>query len=269
MGSLLQIEPTIQRTAAGLVKAVGRKLGKETDALLLMRLTALENSGSVLLGKEFGCFDEEGTVRIPDYVHYLDNTYIVFAVKSLSPLLFSFLKLLPIKGLQDFLSAPDVMYKYGFAAMSEYINKYGRESAHRSLLTKLLQGDRSNGLPPLPDAEIGVETSNLLFAATDTTSNTLAYTLYRLATRPEWQDRLRDEIRKSRVADEGPDGFSFKALQSLPVLNAIVQETLRVHPAAPSALPRITTGKGIDIAGLHVPANVSFPYISCLVHFVF
>lgn len=256
MGSMLQIEPTIQRTAANLAKAVARGVGKETDALLLMRLTALENGGTVLLGKEFGCFSDEGVVTTPDYVHYLDNTYIVFAVKSLSPLLFSFLKLLPIKGLQDFLRAPDVMYKYGFDAMAEYIATYGRESDHRSLLTKLLQGDRASGTPPLPESDIGVETSNLLFAATDTTSNTLAYTLYRLAMRRDWQDKLREEIRASGVAEAG---YSFKSLQGLPVLNAVMQETLRVHPAAPSGLPRLTTGKGIDVDGLHVPANVRLP----------
>lgn len=108
------------------------------------------------------------------------------------------------------------------------------------------------GTERLTDPEISVEVSNLVFAATDTTGNTMAYALYRLCCHREWQDKLRAEIRDSEAKAAG---FSFHSLQALPVLNGIVMETLRLHPAAPSALPRITSEVCV-IDGMSVPKKV-------------
>lgn len=138
--------------------------------------------------------------------------------------------------------------------MKEYIKLYGRNSTRRSLLTKIIAGDPTTGTEPLPDPEISVEVSNLVFAATDTTGNTMSYALYRLSCHPEWQKKLRDEIRSSTTRK---DDFAFQTLQSLPMLNGVFMETLRLHPAAPSSLPRITTGDGCDIGGIHVPGKVN------------
>lgn len=137
--------------------------------------------------------------------------------------------------------------------MKEYLKLYGRASSRRSLLTKLIAGDPATGTEPLSDEEISVEVSNLVFAATDTTGNTMAYALYRLCCHPEWQEKLRAEIRTSGARDAE---FSFQTLQSLPVLHGIFMEILRLHPAAPSSLPRVTTGNGCDIGGLRVPGKV-------------
>jgi cytochrome P450 len=145
--------------------------------------------------------------------------------------------------------------QYGDDAMKEYLKLYGRSSKRRSLLTKIIAGDEKTGIEPLTDPEISVEVSNLVFAATDTTGNTMTYALYRLSCHPEWQTKLREELRQAKVKD---GGFSFQQLQTLPVLNGIVMETLRLHPAAPSSLPRITTTGG-KIGGIDVPAKVGFP----------
>jgi cytochrome P450 len=134
--------------------------------------------------------------------------------------------------------------------MKDYISRYGRNSDQRSLLTKMLSGDPAAGIEPLTDAEISVEVSNLIFAATDTTGNTITYALYELCCNPEWQTRLRREVRAAAEAC-----FSYQSVQDLPILNGVFTETLRLHPAAPSALPRITTGR-CRIGDLDVPGGV-------------
>jgi len=147
--------------------------------------------------------------------------------------------------------------------MKDYISRHGRKSNQRSLLTKMLMGDPAAGIEPLTDAQISVEVSNLIFAATDTTGNTITYALYELCCNPEWQKKLREEIRASTAIKAG---FSYQSLQSLPILNGVFTETLRLHPAAPSALPRITTGNGCRIGDLDVPGGVIIlhPFISRL-----
>jgi cytochrome P450 len=148
--------------------------------------------------------------------------------------------------------------------MKEYLELYGRASSRRSLLTKIIAGDPSTGTEPLSDPEISVEVSNLVFAATDTTGNTMTYALYRLCCHPEWQRKLRDEIRTSGARDTG---FSFQSLQSLPILNGVMMETLRLHPAVPGGLPRVTTGNGCNIGGLWVPGKVRPSIYSALPFF--
>ena len=64
----------------------------------------------------------------------------------------------------------------------------------------------------------------MVFAAMDTTSNSLARTFQCLAEHPEVQQRLRAEVIE---AFHGGD-LDYDALMSLPYLNAVCRETLRL-----------------------------------------
>jgi cytochrome P450 len=117
----------------------------------------------------------------------------------------------------------------------------------------MLNGDPKNGTEPLSDAAIKVEVNGLTFAAVDTTSNGMSYLLYELSCNPEWQDRLRTELWEANVIKAS---FANNLLKDLPVLNACIHETLRLHPPAFSSLPRITPPEGFTVDGLWVPGNV-------------
>ena len=67
----------------------------------------------------------------------------------------------------------------------------------------------------------------LTFAAMDTTSNALSSILWRLAQNPEIQDRLRQEILQAKELYGGED-IPYDDLVSLPFLDAVCRETLRV-----------------------------------------
>lgn len=58
----------------------------------------------------------------------------------------------------------------------------------------------------------------------DTTSNALAAILQRLATHPDVQSKLRDEILQA----SGGKDLDYDALVSLPFLDAVCRETLRL-----------------------------------------
>lgn len=50
-----------------------------------------------------------------------------------------------------------------------------------------------------------------------------------LATRPEWQEKIRQEV----LAEFGKDGeLSLERLETLPTLNATMKETLRMYPVS-------------------------------------
>lgn len=104
------------------------------------------------------------------------------------------------------------------------------------------------------DEGIVDELTNLIFAGTDTTGNTLTYLFWELARNPKWQSRLREEVKNARGNGEN---FQYDDLSELPVLEAVVQEILRLRPAAPASLQRLTPEDGGVIDGVVLPANVS------------
>lgn len=61
----------------------------------------------------------------------------------------------------------------------------------------------------------------------DTTANVLSRTLQLLATHPEVQEKLRQEIFDALEKNGGQD-FSYDELISLPLLDAVCRETLRL-----------------------------------------
>ena len=65
----------------------------------------------------------------------------------------------------------------------------------------------------------------MLFAGTDTTSGLLSHILQKLAQHPQWQEKLREEVREAR-STPGAE-IPYEELMELPLLNAICRETLR------------------------------------------
>ncbi|OSD05201.1 cytochrome P450 [Trametes coccinea BRFM310] len=84
----------------------------------------------------------------------------------------------------------------------------------------------------LPEEELIGQVSTLTFAAMDTTSNALSFTLWRLAQNPGVQAKLRQEILEAKEACGGGD-IGYDDLVSLPYLDAVCRETLRIHVPAP------------------------------------
>jgi cytochrome P450 len=67
----------------------------------------------------------------------------------------------------------------------------------------------------------------------ETTSSAFTWTTYLLATHPEVQTRLRQEIRENLPTNPGPEVELAQLLESLPLLNAVCNETLRLYPTVP------------------------------------
>lgn len=88
----------------------------------------------------------------------------------------------------------------------------------------------------LDEDELIAQITALTFAAVDTTSSALSRSLHLLAQHPEIQEKLRREITEAR-AENGD--LPYDELISLPFLEAIVRETLRLYPPV-SFLTRTT-----------------------------
>lgn len=78
----------------------------------------------------------------------------------------------------------------------------------------------------------------ILGAGHDTVASTLSLAMYFLSKHPEKQKALRSEIGSNLPSNPLPKDL--ERLETLPYLNAVITETLRLHPIIPYT-PRITT----------------------------
>ncbi|KAJ2059754.1 hypothetical protein GGI08_003176 [Coemansia sp. S2] len=102
------------------------------------------------------------------------------------------------------------------------------------------------------------ETALLLAAGTDTTSNTLSWTIMHLMHYPDVYQRLRDDIRREFPDHSTPIHYK-EARMRLPYLTAVINESMRVSPSVASYLPRRLPmdGSGAIVCGYYIPHDTA------------
>jgi len=92
-----------------------------------------------------------------------------------------------------------------------------------------------------------------LAAGHETTSSAFTWLVYLLATHPDAQRRTRDEVRAALPDNPSSDSNIniAQAVESLPYLNGVISETLRLYPTVPNTL-RIAV-RDSNITGRPVP----------------
>ncbi|KAF2493448.1 cytochrome P450 monooxygenase-like protein [Lophium mytilinum] len=108
-------------------------------------------------------------------------------------------------------------------------------------------------------------------AGFDTSGITLVYVVHELSSRPTLQAALRAELMDLSppiVPASAPVLPSAKAVDALPLLHAVVWETLRLHPAIPGPQPRVTPEGGCRLGpeGVWVPGGVRVSASAGLLH---
>ena len=206
--------------------------------------------GALFLGRSFDALDNE---KQPEFLDDMDDFFTVTAIRWFAPWMLTVLCLLPVRSVQHFLKAQERSYVYGRKAFDEYIEQYGRHSGRIDLLTKMVGTTEDQ---PMTDEEISNELGSLLVGATDTTVVTATWMLWELAKRPEWQQRIREELEMNDVPfHQGVASYS--DIKQLPILNGFIMESMRLHPAQSIGLPRIAGTDTASVGGVVLPKGVS------------
>ncbi|KAI0628906.1 cytochrome P450 [Trametes polyzona] len=110
----------------------------------------------------------------------------------------------------------------------------GKVGGGKDLMSVLLRANMAAAAEDkLPDEEIVGQVATFVAAAVDTTSNALAMTFSLLGQNPHVQQKLRQELLSASA--NGRDDIDYDTLVSLPYLDAVCRETLRLHPPITSA----------------------------------
>ncbi|OJT08218.1 Cytochrome P450 3A12 [Trametes pubescens] len=100
----------------------------------------------------------------------------------------------------------------------------------KDLMSLMLKANMSaNEHDRLSEEELIAQIATFTVAAVDTTSSALSLILHLLSQHPDVQEKVREEI---LAAGDGKD-IAYDELVSLPYLDAVCRETLRVYPMAP------------------------------------
>ena len=98
----------------------------------------------------------------------------------------------------------------------------------------------------MSEKQLRDEVMTLMLAGHETTANALTWTLYLLALHRDVYEKLREEVQKASV-EQILDG------ESLPYLNQVIEESMRLYP--PAWIVSRRTVKEDEILGYRVPAG--------------
>ncbi|KAK4175371.1 cytochrome P450 [Triangularia setosa] len=133
-------------------------------------------------------------------------------------------------------------------ARSEKIADRGRNLFAKALAEEQQQQQGGgDGVPGLSDTDIITDAGALLLAGSDPTAISLTFLLWCVLHRPELQREVEAEV--AGMGGEVTD----VACEGLPVLNAVIDESLRLYGAAPGSMPRSVPKGGATIGGYYIP----------------
>jgi cytochrome P450 len=157
------------------------------------------------------------------------------------------LRFVPIAAVQEMFNCNEYILKGADRAVEMARTRTGENN----IFAKVIEDCEKEGEGHIDDMDVRIEAMNIIIAGTDTTGVTLTYLTWAVLQRPELQAALEAEVANLR-----PD-FKEQDVVELPLLNAVIEETLRLYGAAPSSLPRTVPHGGSTLGGHYIPQGAT------------
>ncbi|KAI0666538.1 PAH-inducible cytochrome P450 monooxygenase PC-PAH 4 [Trametes maxima] len=201
---------------------------------------ALDDADQSVLAKEYHGIFKDADFMLPKATMFFRATwdYLPFTILKL-------IKYVPANPFIRLRRLNDVFTSYGNQILREKRPDFDHEKSAKSkdIMSILIKANASSDAKTrLNDEELLAEMFTLTLAGHETTSVALTFLLYELARHPEYQTRLRRDVREAhaRVNARGDADFTVEDLDGIPSLVNAIKETLRMHPNA-ALLPRVAT----------------------------
>ncbi|KXN87060.1 Cytochrome P450 4F8 [Leucoagaricus sp. SymC.cos] len=268
---------------------------REVDILHWMSRTALELIGQSGMGYSFDSLENDNagadlhpySRSVKRFGGFLTGISVFIICNYLFPLANQLnfprtkrwiVEHIPSQWVQDMKDIADIMEETArdiCRSKQEAILKGESDGGEKDIISILMRANASAAEEDkLTDEEVVAQVATLVFAAMDTTSSALSRILSLLVTHPHVQEKLRAELLEAR-RDNGGEDLSYDELVTLPYLDAVCRETLRVYPPLGTAsrnvrkdmvLPLskpLRTTSGTEVTELIVP-NGATVFISII-----
>ncbi|KAF7521787.1 hypothetical protein PCG10_007884 [Penicillium crustosum] len=131
---------------------------------------------------------------------------------------------------------------------NQFLERSANEPEQRDIFSWILDAYKKGPQSPQDTLNLHGDGYLIIVAGSDTTSTTLSHLWFHLASDKTLVQRLQKEI--DALTELNDD-----ALSKIDLLDATIHETLRLHPAVPSGLQRLTPPEGMTIGKTYVPGN--------------
>ncbi|EME45021.1 hypothetical protein DOTSEDRAFT_33623 [Dothistroma septosporum NZE10] len=231
------IQEKIQLVVSQMIAEAARTRGP-VDVMKWWTLMASDVSAHLMFGESFHVI-ERGEAN--EYIKTLTSALKGSGIGVELPFVRAIGKLLPFQATKELFCTTEVLDDYAKTAVR---NMRASDVAHNIFAS--IQAESEKG-ETLDDRTVESEAMGLFVAGTDTTAVSLTYLTWVVLARPQ----LRMDI--EREVGGLPVDFEDQDVEKLPLLNAVIQETLRLYGAVPGGLPRTVPHGGIDMDGYYLP----------------
>ncbi|KAH7376903.1 cytochrome P450 [Plectosphaerella cucumerina] len=251
MSTMLSYEGAVEKLNGVCIQKMHQfaKEGRLIDVPHWMQYYAFDVIGEITFNKSFGMMEKEGdTTGMISGIREA-NDYLAFAglVPSVLPWLARLATLLG--------KTSNALMIVGYTWKQidnhrETNTKFTKAEKGDTFLTKLLDMEASGAIanPNMLDA-----CSSNITAGSDTTAISLSSCLYYLFTNPDKLEKLRHEIETMAADGRISDPVTFQEAQNMPYLQAVIKESLRLHPAVGTILARVVPKGGMELDGQYFP----------------
>ncbi|RIA87775.1 cytochrome P450 [Glomus cerebriforme] len=219
----------VGETTMELFAFMQQNLNRPINVFEVMQRTTIEVLGKLAFGYKFGCLESDETPHIINVYKY-----IISVIVSPFRRVFPWISKLPIESNKKFLDAIEEFDGFIYDIIESKRNEINKKSSHsRDLLTSMLEFSEQEGINTdiTQIKQLRDEMVNFFVAGHDTTSMALSASLYYLAKYPKIQEKARAEV--ISILGNEPVMPNSDQLKEMKYINAIIKESLRIHPPTP------------------------------------
>ncbi|CEL01772.1 Putative Cytochrome P450 monooxygenase [Aspergillus calidoustus] len=236
--ALRDYEPRVSRYSDQLISVIGKNLDRPLNVADWFNYYSFDVMGDLAFGESFNMLIDGKDAYILKKLHADMKSIGLFSHLTW---LFPFFKRVPILN-SEYLK----FWEFVGERVAQRMKNHPELPDVFSWLLKAFQQGPQNGREIL---DLHGDAYLIIVAGSDTTAATLTNLFFHLANDHAWQRKLQDEL-------DALQDLSYEKLTKLKLFDALINETLRIHPAVPSGTQRMTPPEGIQIGNKYIPGDV-------------
>ncbi|KAM6529355.1 hypothetical protein FALCPG4_007491 [Fusarium falciforme] len=225
-----------------------------------MQYYAFDVIGQITFGQSFGMMQKEcdPTGMLEGVHRVLDYLARIGLLPDLHPL---------ARRLTGKDTKARALVDYTFGQIDRYRREKNTAASHTQYATFLQKLLDMHDADKITMVNIQDAAGSNLGAGSDTTAITLSSALYYLYRNPKVLAKLRCEIDTMVTEGRISDPITFQEAQGMPYLQAVINESFRMHPAVGTILPRVVPKGGVRLGGFDFPEGTHVGANAWVLHY--
>ncbi|KAI9710719.1 MAG: hypothetical protein M1820_002552 [Bogoriella megaspora] len=216
------------------------------DLLKWFTLMTSDIATHVFFGESFSMI-ESG--QITEYIRALQNAMVGGGIGFELPLVQAIGKHIPLQASQEIFASNNYILEKSKIAVKNSRRQQSTGGRLPNIFASIIQEAEKGDI--IDDLDVQSEAIGQSIAGSDTTAATLSYLVWAILSRPTLQAELQKEVTML------PDGYEDADLENLPLLNAVINETLRLYGAGLAGLPRMVPSRGAKMGNHFLPEGTT------------